>query len=161
MGIDRDFAIAFAKSQIGGGTVVPVSGTAFVSVKDSDKHRIVESVRRLIDQGFTIIATGGTQRFLAEQGIACTKINKVLEGRPHIIDAMKNGEVQLVFNTTEGAQALQDSRSLRRTALIHKIPYYTTLAGAVAATRGIVAYASGTLTVEPLQTYVGGTSRGD
>jgi carbamoyl-phosphate synthase large subunit len=85
----------------------------------------------------------------------------VLEGRPHIVDAMKNGEVQLVFNTTEGAQALQDSRSLRRTALIHKIPYYTTLAGAVAATMGIAAYASGTLSVEPLQTYVGGQARGD
>jgi carbamoyl-phosphate synthase large subunit len=161
MGIDRDFAIAFAKSQIGGGTAVPIAGTAFVSVKDSDKHRIVEPVRRLIDLGFTIIATGGTQRFLSEQGIACAKVNKVLEGRPHIVDAMKNGEVQLVFNTTEGAQALQDSRSLRRTALIHKIPYYTTLAGAVAATRGIAAYASGTLSVEPLQTYVGGQARGD
>jgi carbamoyl-phosphate synthase large subunit len=161
MGIDRDFAIAFAKSQIGGGTAVPIAGTAFVSVKDSDKHRIIEPVRRLIDLGFTIIATGGTQRFLSEQGIACAKVNKVLEGRPHIVDAMKNGEVQLVFNTTEGAQALQDSRSLRRTALIHKIPYYTTLAGAVAATRGIAAYASGTLSVEPLQTYVGGQAPGD
>ncbi len=154
MGIDRDYATAFAKSQLGGGTAVPSRGTAFVSVKDSDKPRIIESVRELVDAGFKIIATGGTQRFLEAEGIPCSKVNKVLEGRPHIVDAMKNADVQLVINTTEGSKALEDSRSLRRTALINKIPYYTTVAGAVAATKGIVANAFGTLDVEPLQSYV-------
>ena len=154
MGIDRDYATAFAKSQLGGGTAVPSGGTAFVSVKDSDKPRIVEPVRELVGAGFEIIATGGTQRFLEAEGIACSRINKVLEGRPHIVDAMKNADVQLVVNTTEGAKALEDSRSLRRTALINRIPYYTTIAGAIAATKGIVANASGTLDVEPLQSYL-------
>ena len=99
----------------------------------------------MADLGFHIIATGGTQLYLAEQGVACKKINKVLEGRPHIVDAIKNGEVQLVFNTTEGAQALADSRSLRRAALLHKVPYYTTLAGAQASARGIDALLGGEL----------------
>jgi carbamoyl-phosphate synthase large subunit len=153
LGLGPDFAIAFAKSQLGGGTAVPVEGTAFVSVRDRDKPGIVEPVRRLVEQGFTIIATGGTQRFLAAHGIACTKINKVLEGRPHIVDAMTNGKVQLVFNTTEGAKALSDSKSLRRAALMNKVPYYTTLAGAVAAARGIEARRGGSLEVRSLQDY--------
>ncbi|QPC42438.1 carbamoyl-phosphate synthase large subunit [Kaustia mangrovi] len=154
MGLDRDYATAFAKSQLGSGTQVPVSGTAFVSVRESDKPRILDAARTLVGLGFRIIATGGTQRYLSEHGIECTKVNKVLEGRPHIVDAMKNGEVQLVFNTTEGAKALEDSKSIRRTALIHKIPYYTTLSGALAATRAIAAYKAGTLEVTPLQDYV-------
>ena len=153
MGLDRDFAIAFAKSQIGGGTRVPSGGTVFISVRDEDKPRILEPARQLAEIGFRIIATGGTQRHLAEHGVACDKINKVLEGRPHIVDAIKNGEVQLVINTTEGAQALADSRSLRRAALLHKVPYYTTLAGALAATRGIKAHRAGSLAVRPLQSY--------
>ena len=102
---------------------------------------------------FRIVATDGTQRFLAENGVVCTRINKVLEGRPHIVDAIKNGEVQLVFNTTDGAQAIVDSRSLRRAALLHKVPYYTTIAGAIAVSLGIEAYRSGTLEVRPLQAY--------
>ncbi len=154
MGLDRNFAIAFAKSQLGSSTAVPAGGSAFVSIKDSDKPRILPSVRKLVDLGFKIIATSGTQRFLQENGIPSEKVNKVLEGRPHIVDAIKNGEVQLVFNTTEGAQALQDSRSLRRSALIDRVPYYTTIAGAVAATQAIDAFASGQLTVTPLQSYV-------
>jgi len=153
MGLDRDYAIAFAKSQLGAGSPVPTSGTVFVSVRDSDKKKIVEPVKRLERLGFTIIATSGTQRFLAENGVACATINKVLEGRPHIVDAIKNGEVQLVFNTTEGAQAIVDSRSLRRAALLHKVPYYTTIAGAIAVSLGIEAYRSGTLEVRPLQSY--------
>jgi len=100
-----------------------------------------------------VIATSGTQRYLAAAGIGCAKVNKVLEGRPHIVDAIKNGEVQLVFNTTEGAQALSDSRSLRRAALLHKVPYYTTIAGAVAVSLGIEAYRAGSLEVRPLQSY--------
>jgi carbamoyl-phosphate synthase large subunit len=153
MGLDFDFSIAFAKSQIGGGAMLPKKGTVFVSVKDSDKPRILESMRMLAGLGFKIIATSGTLRYLREQGVEAEKVNKVLEGRPHIVDALKNGEVQLVFNTTEGAQALQDSRSLRRTALLHKVPYYTTLSGAVAAAQGIKAYLGGDLEVRALQGY--------
>ena len=153
MGLDRDYPIAFAKSQLGAGGLVPTSGTVFVSVRDNDKPKIVEAVKRLEKLGFRIIATSGTQRFLASEGIACAKINKVLEGRPHIVDAIKNGEVQLVFNTTEGAQALVDSRSLRRAALLHRVPYYTTIAGAIAVSLGIEAYRHGNLEVRPLQSY--------
>jgi carbamoyl-phosphate synthase large subunit len=156
MGIDRSFEIAFAKSQIGGGTNLPRGGTVFVSVKDEDKPRILPAVRLLASLGFKTIATSGTQRYLAEQGVPADKINKVLEGRPHIVDAIKNGGVQLVFNTTEGAAALQDSRSLRHAALLHKVPYYTTLSGAVAAAQGIKAYLAGDLEVRTLQSYFSG-----
>ncbi|MGA8952505.1 MAG: carbamoyl-phosphate synthase large subunit [Xanthobacteraceae bacterium] len=158
MGLDRDFNIAFAKSQLGGGTRVPKSGTVFVSVKDADKPRILDTVRLLAGLGFKVLATSGTQRYLAEQGVAADKINKVAEGRPHIVDAIKNGDVQLVFNTTEGATALADSRSLRRAALLHKVPYYTTLSGAVAAAQGIRAYLGGDLEVCALQSYFGAES---
>jgi carbamoyl-phosphate synthase large subunit len=156
MGLDFDFSIAFAKSQIGGGSMLPKSGTVFVSVRDEDKPRILNSMRTLAGLGFRIIATSGTLRFLKEQGVEADKVNKVLEGRPHIVDAIKNGGVQLVFNTTEGAQALTDSRSLRRAALLHKVPYYTTLSGAVAAAQGIKAYLGGDLEVRALQSYFGG-----
>jgi carbamoyl-phosphate synthase large subunit len=155
MGIARSFETAFAKSQLGGGTRVPRSGTVFVSVRDSDKPRIVESLKILSDMGFKIIATSGTKRYLDERGVPSAKINKVLEGRPHIVDAIKNGDVQLVFNTTDGAQALADSRSLRTAALLHKVPYYTTLSGAVAAARGIKAFLEGDLEVRALQSYFG------
>jgi carbamoyl-phosphate synthase large subunit len=106
---------------------------------------------------FRVIATGGTQRFLVEHGVAAEKVNKVAEGRPHIVDAIRNGQVQLVFNTTEGPIALADSRSLRRAALLHKVPYYTTLSGAVAAAQGIDAYLGGDLEVRALQSYFGGS----
>ncbi|RYE34421.1 MAG: carbamoyl-phosphate synthase large subunit [Hyphomicrobiales bacterium] len=153
IGLDRSFDTAFAKSQLGAGSKVPVKGTVFVSVRDEDKPRIVPAVRILADLGFRILATGGTLRHLQEQGISASKINKVLEGRPHVVDALKNSEIQLVFNTTEGPQALADSRALRRTALLHKVPYYTTLAGAIAAAEGIKAYCSGDLEVRSLQSY--------
>jgi carbamoyl-phosphate synthase large subunit len=153
MGIARDYNVAFVKSQLGGGSRLPKTGTVFVSVKDADKVRILEATRLLSGLGFKILATSGTQRYLAEQGVAAVKINKVAEGRPHIVDAIKNGEVQLVFNTTEGATALADSRSLRRAALLHKVPYYTTLSGAVAAAQGIKAYLGGDLEVRALQSY--------
>jgi carbamoyl-phosphate synthase large subunit len=158
MGIDRDYNVAFAKSQLGGGARLPKSGTVFVSVKDADKPRILEATRLLATLGFRVMATSGTQRYLADQGVLAVKINKVAEGRPHIVDAIKNGEVQLVFNTTEGATALADSRSLRRAALLHKVPYYTTLSGAVAAAQGIRAYLGGDLEVCALQTYFGAES---
>ncbi len=147
------FARAFAKSQIGGGTTLPVAGCAFVSVKDADKPFIVEAVKTLLAEGFSIMATGGTHTFLAEQGLPVTFVKKVLEGRPNIVDAMKNGEVQLVFNTTDGKQALQDSFSLRRTALMMKMPYYTTTAGALAAAQAIGAIKAGELDVRPIQDY--------
>ncbi len=153
MGIDASFEIAFAKSQIGGGANLPRSGTVFVSVKDADKPRILDAVRLLASLGFKTIATSGTQRYLAEQGVQAAKVFKVLEGRPHIVDAIKNGGVQLVFNTTEGAAALADSRSMRHAALLHKVPYYTTLSGAVAAAQGIKAYLGGDLEVRALQSY--------
>jgi carbamoyl-phosphate synthase large subunit len=156
MGLDRSFAIAFAKSQIGGGSRLPRAGTVFVSVRDADKPRILDAIRLLNSLGFKVIATGGTQRYLVEQGLRAEKINKVAEGRPHIVDAIRNGEVALVFNTTEGALALADSRSLRRAALLHKVPYYTTLSGAVAAAQGIKAYLGGDLEVRTLQSYFGG-----
>ena len=114
---------------------------------------ILPSIKSLASLGFKVIATSGTQRYLAEQGVNAAKINKVLEGRPHIVDAIKNGGVQLVFNTTEGTTALADSRSLRAAALLHKVPYYTTLSGAVAAAQGIKAYLEGDLEVHALQSY--------
>ncbi|MFM2130587.1 MAG: carbamoyl phosphate synthase large subunit [Pseudomonadota bacterium] len=153
MGIDSSFDRAFAKSQLGGGTKVPVSGTAFISVKERDKVHMAAPARELAALGFKIIATRGTAKYLIEQGVPCTIVNKVLEGRPHIVDAMKNGEVQLVFNTTEGSEAIRDSFDLRRTALLNKIPYYTTVAGALAATRGIAAVKAGELDVRPLQSF--------
>jgi carbamoyl-phosphate synthase large subunit len=156
MGIDASFEIAFAKSQIGGGTNLPRSGTVFVSVKDADKPRVLPAVRLLASLGFKVIGTSGTQRYLEEQGVPATKIFKVLEGRPHIVDAIKNGGVQLVFNTTEGHAALADSVSMRHAALLHKVPYYTTLSGAVAAAQGIKAYLAGDLEVRALQSYFNG-----
>jgi carbamoyl-phosphate synthase large subunit len=156
MGLDRDYAVAFAKSQLGGGARLPKDGTVFVSVRDGDKPKILEALKVLRTLGFEVVATSGTQRFLAENGVAAIKINKVAEGRPHIVDAIKNGRVQLVFNTTEGATALADSHSLRRAALLHKVPYYTTLSGAVAAAQGIKAYLGGDLEVRALQSYFGG-----
>jgi carbamoyl-phosphate synthase large subunit len=153
MGIDRDFAMAFGKSQLGAGQKLPPDGTVFVSVKESDKARIVAPVKELAAMGFKVVATRGTKRFLEANGIQCDGINKVLEGRPHIVDAIKNGDIQLVFNTTEGSKALSDSKDIRRTALLHHIPYYTTLAGAVAVTRAIRALHSDTLQVAPLQAF--------
>jgi carbamoyl-phosphate synthase large subunit len=158
MGIDRDYALAFAKSQIGAGNTLPLKGTVFVSVRDADKENLIGAMRELSSLGFRILATRGTKRVLDAHGIACEQVNKVLDGRPHIVDFMKNGEVHLVFNTTDGAKALADSKDIRRTALLHHIPYYTTLAGALAATNAIKALAAGTLTVAPLQSYVSRTS---
>jgi carbamoyl-phosphate synthase large subunit len=147
------FARAFAKRQIGGGTTLPTAGCAFISVKDEDKPFILDAARTLLAEGFALIATGGTHAWLAQQGLEVGLVKKVLEGRPHIVDAMKNGEVQLVFNTTSGKQSLQDSFSLRRTALMMKIPYYTTTAGALAASQAIGAIKAGDLDVRPIQDY--------
>jgi carbamoyl-phosphate synthase large subunit len=153
MGIDTTFGRAFAKSQIGAGAKLPLGGMAFISVKEVDKPLALEPARQLIEMGFDVIATRGTARYLAAAGLSVRVVNKVLEGRPHIVDALKNGEIQLVFNTTEGRQALIDSLSIRRTALQMKVPYYTTMAGAAAAVEAIAALREGALDVRPLQSY--------
>jgi carbamoyl-phosphate synthase large subunit len=156
MGLDQDFGRAFAKSQLGSGGKVPVEGAVFVSVKDADKQAMVKPVKRLVDLGFKVVATGGTADYLAKHGIAAQRVNKVLEGRPHIVDLMKDGKIQLVFNTVDGASALTDSFTLRRTALMHKIAYYTTVSGAKASVEGIAAVHGGALDVAPLQSYFKG-----
>ena len=153
MGLDSDFGRAFAKSQLGAGSKVPVDGVVFVSVKDPDKAAMVKPVKRLVELGFKVVATGGTADHLRRHGIEAQRVNKVLEGRPHIVDLMKDGKVQLVFNTVDGSAALTDSFTLRRTALMHKIAYYTTVAGAKASVEGIAALSGGPLDVAPLQSY--------
>ncbi len=147
------YARAFLKSQLAGGTKLPRQGGVFVSVKEADKPWILEPVRLLTGLGFKVLATSGTHAFLREHGVEAELVKKVLEGRPHIVDAMQNGEVQLVFNTTEGRQSLLDSFSLRRAALMLRIPYYTTAAGALAAAQAVVAQSRGGLEVRPLQAY--------
>jgi carbamoyl-phosphate synthase large subunit len=153
MGLDYDYALAFAKAQLGAGVDLPRSGTLFVSVRDEDKPGILPAVRRIAGLGFKVLATGGTQRFLAENGVEAQKINKVLEGRPHIEDAIRNRQVQLVFNTTDSQKAVSDSKSIRRATLMQKVPYYTTLSGAAAVAEAIAALKAGNLEVRPLQEY--------
>nr|WP_298100852.1 carbamoyl-phosphate synthase large subunit [uncultured Shinella sp.] len=153
IGLDTDFALAFAKSQLGAGVDLPREGTVFVSVRDGDKDRVLTAVRLLTEIGFKVMATSGTARFLAENGIEAIKVNKVQEGRPHIEDAIRNRQVQLVINTTDGNKAISDSKSLRRAALMQKVPYYTTMAGALAAAQAIKALKQGQLEVRPLQSY--------
>ncbi|MFP5394890.1 MAG: carbamoyl-phosphate synthase large subunit [Alphaproteobacteria bacterium] len=153
MGIDDTFAVAFAKSQLGAGTRLPEGGVAFVSVKDTDKPVILPAVKQLIELGFTVIATGGTQRFLADAGLPVEPVNKVAEGRPHIVDRIIDGDVTLIFNTTEGWQSLKDSQSIRASALTGRVPYYTTAAASVAAAQAIAALRQTKLEVCSLQDY--------
>ncbi|MBM08750.1 MAG: carbamoyl phosphate synthase large subunit [Magnetovibrio sp.] len=153
MGIDKDFPRAFVKSQLGAGTLLPQKGTVFISVKDRDKPKIVNLARRLKGLGFDLMATNGTQKYLVARGLDVKRVNKVLEGRPHCEDALLNGKVQLVVNTTEGAQAISDSFSIRRSAVINNLPHYTTIAAAYAALDGIEAIKSSGLEVMPLQAY--------
>ncbi len=157
MGIDKDFPSAFAKSQLGAGTILPSEGTVFISIKDADKAAARKIATRLEDLGFEILATRGTAQYFSETGITVREVNKVLDGRPHCVDAIKNGEVQLVINTTEGAQAISDSFSIRRSALTGNIPHYTTITAAAAAAAAIAAQfgknSAGGLAVAPLQSY--------
>ncbi|TAL01627.1 MAG: carbamoyl-phosphate synthase large subunit [Rhodospirillaceae bacterium] len=153
MGIDQDFPRAYAKSQLGAGTLLPLKGTAFLSLRDGDKTAAIGLAQKLQVLGFKIIATRGTQKVLAERGISVEPVNKVAEGRPHCVDAMISGNVQLVVNTTAGAQSLKDSFDIRRTALTRNICHYTTLAGAEAAVAAITALTHGGLDVAPLQSY--------
>ncbi|MEY3634833.1 MAG: hypothetical protein RLZZ61_1243 [Pseudomonadota bacterium] len=153
MGIDRDFATAFAKSQIGARMPPPMSGKLFVSVKDTDKPVIVPAVRQAIACGFSVCATDGTAIYLLTQGIEVERVNKVAQGRPHIVDKIKDGEIQLIFNTTEGWQSLKDSEEIRRSALAGKVSQYTTAAGSVAVAQAIAALQQRQLEVRPLQDY--------
>jgi carbamoyl-phosphate synthase large subunit len=153
MGIDRDFDIAFAKALLGAGMVLPQGGTAFVSVKDADKGNILPAVEKLVELGFRIIATGGTAAHLAAKGLPVEVVNKVAQGRPHIVDRLSDGDVGLVFNTTEGWQSLKDSHSIRTTALQKKVPYFTTAAASLAAARSIEAVRGHALEVASLQSY--------
>ena len=155
MGIDATFEAAFLKSQLGAGMIPPQSGTVFVSVKNTDKAAIVPAVRQLIDHGFNIVATGGTQSYLAEQGLAVERVNKVAEGQPHIVDRIIDGDIALIFNTTEGWQSLSDSKSIRQAALAGKVPYYTTAAGSVAVAAAISAIRPDQLEVRSMQDYYG------
>ena len=147
------FARAFAKAQLGGGTRLPQKGCLFVSVRDDDKAWIAEPVRLMLAQGFRVLATAGTGAYLQSQGLKVELVKKVLEGRPHIVDRMKNGDVQIVFNTTEGKQSLKDSFEIRRSSLMMKIPYFTTTPAALAAAQAIAAVAQAPLEVRPLQSY--------
>ena len=152
MGWDRDFPRAFLKAQMGAGMVLPSSGCAFLSIKDDDKTaEMLEAARILTNQGFSVVATRGTAAWLDENGVVCTTVNKVYEGRPDIVDMMKDGGVDLVMNSTEGAQAVEDSKSIRSVALYDKIPYFTTAAGSHAAALAIKAQAEGEVGVKPLQ----------
>ena len=154
MGIDSDFGRAFAKSQLGASTILPKSGTVFISIKDADKAAYVPICAELVELGFQILATNGTQKALADAGVPAARVNKVMEGRPHAVDAMLSGDIQLVFNTAHGAASIRDSLSLRQTALTNNIPYYTTVAGSRAAVAAIKALQTATLDVKSLQDFI-------
>ena len=153
MGLAVDFATAYAKAQLGASVVLPQAGVVFISVKDSDKPVILPAARQLVELGFKLIATGGTQKFLADSGVPVERVNKVAEGRPHIVDRIIDGEMAMIFNTTEGWQSLKDSQGIRRSALLGRVPYYTTAAASVAATQAIAALRGTKLEVCPLQAY--------
>ncbi|PLX81960.1 MAG: carbamoyl phosphate synthase large subunit [Desulfuromonas sp.] len=153
MGIDAAFGPAFAKAQLGAGVKLPLSGKVFISVKDADKRLTLESARQLAEAGFQIVATGGTATFLKDKGIPTTRVNKVKQGRPHCVDAIKSHEIDLVFNTTFGAQSVADSYSIRRSALMNGVAYFTTVEGMTAAVDAILAMRRESLDVKPLQEY--------
>ena len=153
MGLAPNFERAFAKAQLGAGVRLPREGVAFLSVRDGDKRAVGAIGRRLLEMGFRLVATRGTAAKLREADLAVDEINKVLEGRPHCVDAIRSGDIQLVINTASGAQSVADSYTIRRDALTHGVPHYTTIAGARAAVGAIAALRSGSLDVAPLQSY--------
>jgi carbamoyl-phosphate synthase large subunit len=157
MGLDHSFERAFAKSQLGAGVNLPDKGTVFLSVRDNDKTALIALARRVTEMGFSILATRGTASRIREAGMAVGVVNKVLEGRPHCVDAIRSGDIQLVINTTQGAQSTADSFDIRRSALTHGVPHYTTMAGARAAVHAIAALRAGSLEVAPLQSYFRGS----
>ena len=132
MGTGRTFGEAYAKAQAGSGVTLPRNGVCLISVRERDKPGAVGLARRLIAHGFTIVATSGTAQVLEESGVVCRRANKVREGRPHIVDMIKNDEIDLIVNTTEGKQAIRESNSIRREAVHRRVTYYTTLAAALA-----------------------------
>jgi len=153
MGLDMDFGRAYAKSQMAADSSLPLTGTVFISVRDRDKKSLVPIAKKLLQIGFKIVATQGTAQVLSENNVFVTTVLKVIEGRPNIVDHIKNKEIQLVINTTEGKAAQEASYSIRRTALVYRVPYFTTVAGAVAATKAIEALKNGNLEVKPIQEY--------
>lgn len=153
MGIDIDFPMAFAKAQLAAGNALPRAGTFFISVKDSDKAQIVEPIKALTDLGIKLVATDGTARYLQSKGVPVERVNKVREGRPHIVDLIKDGAISLVVNTTEGWQSLQDSASIRSSVVLAPVPYFTTAAAAIVAAEAIVAIKARELEVRSLQSY--------
>lgn len=153
MGLDMDFGRAYAKSQMAADCSLPLTGTVFMSVRDRDKKSMVPIAKKLLHMGFKIVATRGTAMVLSGNNVSVIPALKVIEGRPNIVDHIKNNEIQLVINTIEGKAAQEASYSIRHTALIHRIPYFTTVAGAVAATKAIEALKSGILDVKPIQEY--------
>jgi carbamoyl-phosphate synthase large subunit len=157
MGLDSSFERAFAKSQLGAGIILPAAGTVFLSIRDADKRGLPALARRLTEMGFAILATRGTAARIRDAGLPVNVVNKVLEGRPHCVDAIRSGDIQLVINTASGAQSIADSFAIRRSALTHGVPHYTTMAGARAAVHAIAALKSGTLEVAPLQSYFRGS----
>jgi carbamoyl-phosphate synthase large subunit len=153
MGVDASFGVAFAKAQMAAGALLPVKGKAFLSVRDEDKAATVPVARRLARSGFALVATRGTAAYLRQAGVEVEVINKVLEGGPHIVDAIRAGEIALVINTPGEVSSVKDSFSIRRSALECQIPYFTTIAGAEAAAEGIERLCQGEISVKPLQEY--------
>jgi len=153
MGIDKDFGLAYAKAQAASHNRIPVSGTVFISVKDKDKEQAAGIAARLLRQGFKIMATKGTAKYLQERGLPAREINKVAEGRPHVVDAIKNREIDFVINTVTGAQAKRDSYSIRRTALQYRISFTTTMAGAEAVATAIEMLAKKHMLIKSIQEY--------
>jgi carbamoyl-phosphate synthase large subunit len=153
MGLDTNFARAFAKAQLGAGVRLPMAGAVFLSVKDSDKGALVPLARRLSEMGFTVVATKGTAGRIREAGVEVKTVAKVLEGRPHCVDAIQSGEIQMVINTASTPQSVTDSFDIRRSALTQGVPHFTTIAGARAAVHAVAAMKTGALEVAPLQSY--------
>jgi carbamoyl-phosphate synthase large subunit len=153
MGIDWEFGKAFAKAQLAANVRLPLTGKVFISIKDADKQALLAPARQLVAAGFGVVATHGTAAFLAAHGVSAEPVNKVKEGRPHIVDAIKNNEIAMVFNTTFGTDSILDSFSIRRTTLMNNLAYYTTVAGMCAAVDGILAMQRESLDVTPLQEY--------
>jgi carbamoyl-phosphate synthase large subunit len=153
MGVDVDFGKAFAKAQMATEGGLPLSGTVFISVRDRDKPPIVDIAHKLHDLGFKIFATGGTAKAIAENDIPVTTVLKEYEGRPNVIDHLKNNEIQMVINTSEGKISQEESYNIRRYAIVSGIPYFTTVPGAIAAESAIKSMSNGELDVKPIQEY--------
>ena len=157
IGLGASFERAFAKAQLGAGVKLPLSGQVFLSVRAGDKPAVAALARRLVGMGFALLATRGTASILREAGIEAGVVNKVLEGRPHCVDAIRSGDIQMVINTAAGAQSVADSFDIRRSALTAGVPHFTTIAGARAAVYAIAALRAGPLEVAPLQSYFHGS----